>query len=297
VFLLFLLSVMALAGCGVPFGGSDHPTGPAYDKVLMIVEENQTYSDIIGSHEMPYLNQLAGQYGSATAMQAGYPAQCPSLAGYILLTSGSDHGICDDNGPDAHPLDGDNIFQQVAKAGQQWRVYAESMPGNCTRTNDGDYLVRHTAAPYYLTETDRCSRWDLPMGTTDSGALHGDLATGHLPAFSLAIPNACDDMHGADGCQGDLLPAADTWLTTWIPAIMAGQDYRSGHLTVIITWDEGSDTDNHIPTLVISPTTGHRRDATAWTHCSTLRTVEDLLHLPAIGCAAAASSYRSAFEL
>src|SRR5438132_167838 len=81
---------------------------PGYSKVLLVVEENRSYSDIVGAADAPYLNTVARRFGSATNYQAGYPAACPSLAGYILLTSGSDQKICDDEPPAAHPLAGDN---------------------------------------------------------------------------------------------------------------------------------------------------------------------------------------------
>jgi hypothetical protein len=267
--------------------------------VLVVMEENQSYADVIGSPDAPYINRLARQFGTASSYDAGYPAGCPSLASYILLTSGSDHGICDDDGPAAHPLTGDNVFRQVAAAGQEWRVYAESMPAPCTPANAGPYLVRHTAVPYYVSERSRCGAWDLPMGTLTVGALHDAVTAGQLPALSLAVPDVCHDMHGGHGCGNDhLIPRGDTWLSQWIPAILAGRDYREGKLVVIITWDESSsDTDNHIPTIVVSPTTAGIEDSSRQSHCSTLRTVEDLLQLPAIGCAATAAPSGKAFRL
>ena len=36
--------------------------------------------------------------------------------------------------------------------------------------------------------------------------------------------------------------------------------------------------------------------AAAYTHCSTLRTAEELLRLPYLGCAATAVSFRTAFH-
>jgi phosphatidylinositol-3-phosphatase len=90
---------------------------------------------------------------------------------------------------------------------------------------------------------------------------------------------------------------ADTWLRTWMPLILAGPDYRSGRLVVIITWDEGTSTDNHIPTIVISPTTHGTQSAIHYTHCSTLRTSEEILRLPLLGCAASTPSMRTAFHL
>jgi phospholipase C len=286
----------AAASSGTP-SASASPAG--YTKVLMILEENKAYDEIIGADDAPYLTALAKQYGSATAMDAGYPVSCPSLAAYIILTSGSDHDICDDKPPSAHPLTGDNLFQQLATRGRQWRVYAQSMPGTCraTDTDDSVYLVRHTAAPYYASEKARCTQWDVPLGTPTAGALRRDLSAGALPAFSLATPDACHDMHGGGECGEDMVKAGDSWLATWIPAITSSPDYIAGHLVVVITWDEGSEETNHIPTLVISPTTKHVQYSTAATHCSTLRTVSDLLGVPPLGCAAKATSMAAGFGL
>src|SRR5947209_3263156 len=79
-----------------PAGSARPPAAGGYTKVLVIAEENHSYDEIIGNPAVPYINQLATTYGSATRMDAGYPTACPSLAAYVLLTSGSTHGICDD---------------------------------------------------------------------------------------------------------------------------------------------------------------------------------------------------------
>jgi hypothetical protein len=232
-------------------------------------------------------------------MRAGYPAACPSLAAYILLTSGGTAGICDDRGPKAHRLRRDNVFHQVAVSGGEWRGYAESAPGPCALESsfDGRYLVRHVPATYYLNVRQDCARWVVPLGDPHAGALHDDVAGGALPVFGFVTPDACNDMHGGAPCTGDPVGAGDRWLRSWLPSILAGPDYRSGRLAIIITWDEGTGTDNHIPTLVISPTTRHIESGLAFTHCSTLRTIEELLRLPPLGCAAVAPSMVPAFHL
>jgi phosphatidylinositol-3-phosphatase len=276
-----------------------HPaTRSGYDKVMVIAEENETEAAVIGSPNAPYLTALANAYGQATDMQAGYPVSCPSLAAYLLITSGDRQDVCDDKPPSAHKLSGDNIFSQVAAAGQQWREYAESMPSNCRRTNDTQvgYLVRHAPPPYYTSEAKRCQGWDVPMGTTTAGALHDGLASG-LPAYSFVTPNACDDMHGVPSCRNGLVQRGDAWLATWMPEIIGSADFASGRLLVIITWDEGSGDDNHIPTLVIGSTVHNMKSATPLTHCSTLRTTEDILGLPHLGCAATATSFEASFGL
>jgi phosphatidylinositol-3-phosphatase len=275
-------------------------TGPAvaagayYTKVMIIAEENEPESAVIGTSQAPYLTRLAATYGQATNMQAGYPTDCPSLAAYVMITSGSQQGICDDANPSKHQIDSDNVFRQVAATGRQWREYAESMPGACDRTNDGLYLVRHAPPPYYPSERQRCQSWDIPLGTTASGALRTDLRSG-LPAYSFVTPNACNDMHGADGCTSGKIKRGDDWLANWMPLILASPDFQQGRLLVIITWDEGSKSTNHIPTVLVGHTIQNMKSSATYTHCSTLRTTEDILDLPRLGCARTATSFAYGF--
>jgi hypothetical protein len=297
-------SIIAAATIAATIFASDGyaaPTPPSAatgTKVVIIAEENKTYSQIIGSVNAPYLNGLARTYGSATNMTANYPVACPSLAAYILITSGTTGGICDDKGPKHHPLADANIFAQIDAAHLTWRTYAEQAPTACARTDspDGVFLVRHTPIVYYTSETTRCPSDDVALGTTTSGALRTDITTG-MPSYAFVTPDACDEMHGATSCPGHRIGSGDTWLRTWIPLLMSSPDYRSGHEVIIITWDEGSATDNHIPTLLIAPKTTMITSATAFTHCSTLRTTEDLLHLAPLGCAASAPSMVTPFHL
>jgi hypothetical protein len=298
-----LVAAVTIAACA-PGGpqpqASVSASPPAPDpgrKVMVIAEENHAYDQIVGDRDAPYLNALATHYGTATAYDAGYPAHCPSLAAYILLTSGTTAGICDDRGPDSHRLTGDNLFHQVAASGRQWRDYAEAAPGFCALRNHGRYLVRHVPAAYYRDERANCRRWSAPLGTSGAGALHDDLAAGTLPAFSFVSPDACDDMHGAPGCPTDLVGAGDHWLRTWLPQIVAGPDYRAGRLTVIVTWDEGTSKSNHIPTVVVAPGVSHVSTSTPLTHCSSLRFIEEQLRLPLLGCAATARSLGPPFGI
>ena len=266
---------------------------------MVIAEENQTYDEVFGAGRAPFLTRLAAQYATLAGMDAGYPPPCPSLPAYLLMTSGSTHGVCDDAGPRAHPIDGPSIFSEAEAAGLQWRGYAESMPGPCTRDDAaaGRYLVRHAPAPYYTAVAKRCTSWDLPLGTPAAGALHDDVAAGRLPAYAFVTPDACDDMHGAAGCPGDLVAAGDQWLGRWLPEILAGPDYRAGRLLIVITWDEGSASSNHIATVVVVPTAQHVSVTTPMTHCGLLALEEHLLGLPLLGCARTAPSLAASLGL
>ena len=286
------------SAASMPSATAAPPRGSG-SKVMVIVEENRTYRQVIGSPDATYLTRLSRRYGSATRMVANYPVGCPSLAAYILMTSGGTAGICDDKGPRHHPIPGPNIFAQLDAAHRPWRNYAEDLPTPCARKNgaSGAFLVRHTAVPYYLTEARACSIGQVELGTTARGELHDDLAAGRLPAYSFVTPNACHDMHGAPSCPDRQVELGDAWLARWIPRVLDGADYRAGRLVVIITFDEGSRQNNHIPTVVLSPSTRHVVATRPYDHCSTLRTTEDLLHLPALGCARSAMPMTADFHL
>jgi phosphatidylinositol-3-phosphatase len=270
-------------------------TAPAtYDHVIWIFMENKGYTQIIGNTSAaPYENQLAGQCGLATNYHA---VTHPSLPNYIAATSGDYWGIADDNPPSSHPLSVPSIYSQVKAAGKTWRDYEESAPGNCPLASSGTYAVKHDPAPYYTGIRSDCANWDVPMGSTTSGAFLQDLNAGTLPAFSFVTPNLCNDTHDCSIATGD------AWLQSWIPKILASSAYKAGKMALFLTWDEddGSQS-NRVVTIVVSPTTpAGTQSATSFTHYSLLKTTEQMLGIATyLGHAADAgtASMRSDFHL
>jgi len=248
--------------------------------------ENKNYSSIVGSSSAPYENQIAQQCGLATNYHA---ISHPSLPNYIALVAGSTLGVTDDSPPSSHPLTGNNLFQQVSAS----KGYAESMPSNCLLTDSGQYAVRHNPYTYFTPIRTQCQSRDVPMGTASSGNFHNDVAGGTLPPFSFVTPNLCNDMHDCSVATGD------AYLANLVPTILAGPDYQSGHLLVVITFDEnGGASGNQVYAAVISPfTTPGTQSATNFTHYSLLRTTEEILGVPLLGGASSAASMRAAFGL
>src|SRR5881227_1659189 len=58
---------------------------PASSHVFVVMEENHSYSSVIGNSSMPYLNSLASKYGLATQY---YANTHPSIGNYFMLTAG-----------------------------------------------------------------------------------------------------------------------------------------------------------------------------------------------------------------
>jgi phospholipase C len=302
-----LAAAVALSAAGfVLLGGSSParaaaPTASApcigstapkhYAHVIVIVEENKAYDQVMG--KAPYQTALARACGYAANMHA---ETYPSLPNYLAMTSGAvpdavagrdcqPSGTCQATAP--------TIFDQTAGS---WRVYAESMPSNCSRTNtaDGLYVPRHTAAPYFTGLAAACQNRQLPLGTTTSGAFAGDLKAGTLPAFSLVVPNTTNDAHG--GC----LSCADAWLARWIPRIVASPGYQDGSTAIFVTYDsDNASAGNHILTTVVAPSVKPgTAPADAYTHYSMLRTIECMLGLTGrLGGAATAHGMRAGFHI
>lgn len=73
-------------GCGG--GSSGVPAAasvPQFQHVVLVVEENHSFSSVIGNSAMPYLNGLASQYSLATQY---YADTHPSIGNYFMLTTG-----------------------------------------------------------------------------------------------------------------------------------------------------------------------------------------------------------------
>ncbi len=293
------LGLVLLGGPSAASAAAPTPSAPCigssapahYAHVVVIVEENKSYNQVMG--HAPYETAVSKACGFAANMRA---ETYPSLPNYLAMTSGAVPGAV--AGRDCQPS-GDcmasapTIFDQTAGS---WRVYAESMPGNCARKNtpDGLYVPRHTAAPYFTGLAAACLTHQVPLGTTAAGALAGDLKAGTLPMFALVVPNTTNDAHG--GC----LSCADAWLSRWVPKIVASPAYQDGATAVFITYDsDDASAKNHIATLVIAPSVKPGTVATgAYTHYSMLRTIESMLGLRGrLGGAASALGMRPVFNL
>jgi len=259
--------------------------------VIWIWFENHSLSEVTGSSSAPYFTSVANQCGLATSYHG---ITHPSLPNYLAATGGSTFGVTDDNPPSSHPISSASIFSQVKASGRTWRSYEESMPSNCALSSSGTYAVKHNPAAYYTGIRTDCSSWDVPMGSTTSGAFASDLANGTLPAFSFITPNMCNDMHDCSVSTGD------NWLKSWLPKILASSTYKAGRTAIFVTADEDDSTAGNVVMMIpIAPSVPvGARNATNFNHYSLLRTTEEMLGINSyLANAASATSMRSAFHM
>lgn len=113
---------LALAAGLVTATASLAQSVPQFGHVFVLLEENHSYSSVIGSSSMPYLNSLANQYGVATQY---YANTHPSIGNYFMLTAGQ---IITNDDSYMGTLTSDNIVRHLMTAGKTWKSYAESLP-------------------------------------------------------------------------------------------------------------------------------------------------------------------------
>src|SRR3954465_3098959 len=93
---------------------------PAYDHIVVVVEENHSFGEIIGNPQAPYINSLA----SHGALLTNYHAIThPSQPNYFALYAGSTFGVADNN---IHQETGPTIATILNGSGRSFTGFVES---------------------------------------------------------------------------------------------------------------------------------------------------------------------------
>ena len=244
-----------------------------FSHVFLIVLENKSEQDIIGSPNAPYLNSLIEQYGLANDYQG---VAHPSQPNYLAVFSGSTHEVFDD---DVHDVSAPSIADQLEAAGRTWRVFAENLPAepcftgaSATDGPDGPglYVRKHNPAVSFVSisgSPDRCANVQ-PLAAFDPAAAD----------FQFIVPNMCHTMHDCPVADGD------GWLRDFVPSILGSSAWKDDGV-LFVTFDEGADKSrqNELPTLVIAPDAAPGfRSGVAHNHYSLLRTIETGLRVPCL---------------
>src|SRR5207245_4629203 len=122
---LLALFLIALVGC-VAAGPRYCPAGlPVYDHVVIVVEENKDYAQIVGNPAAPYLNRLAAEGALLTQM---FGEEHNSEGNYFWLFSGDNHGVgLNDKVPAVKFTDG-NLGAALLAQGLSVTGYSQSLP-------------------------------------------------------------------------------------------------------------------------------------------------------------------------
>jgi hypothetical protein len=213
--------------------------------VFYIVEENHSYTDIIGNPLAPQLNALANTYGLATNY---YGTSHPSEPNYVAMVGGSDFGIKDDAPYTTHVVNQPSLANQLEGAGRSWKSYSQSQPyagfaGTCYPCNASDpsslYASKHNGFLNFASIQNSPAEMQKLVPIEQ---LNADLTGSTVPTFSFVVPDQCHDMHGTNSCPNTLtnIKVADTYAGRLVNDIMSSSAWKDGQNAIVITWDEGN---------------------------------------------------------
>ncbi|HZR28020.1 MAG TPA: alkaline phosphatase family protein [Terriglobales bacterium] len=238
------------------------------DHVVVVMEENHSFAEIIGSSSAPYINGLAQQGALFTQ---SFAVEHPSQPNYLDLFSGSNQGVTDDSCP--HTFSTENLGSELTAAGQSFTGFSEDLPSaGSTVCTSGAYARKHSP---WINFTNVATTANQPFTGFPT-----DFST--LPTLSFVIPNLNDDMHDGTIAQGD------TWLQQHIDSYV--QFAKTHNSLLIVTWDEDDNSaSNQIATIFVGPMVKQGQFSETINHFNVLRTLEDLYGLTHVGSAATAT--------
>lgn len=231
--------------------------------VVVIVEENKSFAQIVGNASAPTINAFARH---AALFTNAHGVTHPSLPNYLAMFA----GITNDNG-DGCPATGisrraPNLGSELLAAHRTFAGFSEALPvSGSSVCAAGTYARKH--APWVafdnVPRADHRTFAELPR------------AFERLPTVAFVIPDVDDDMH--DGT----IAAGDAWLRVHLASLMAWADTHDTLL--VLTWDEGFDPANTVATVLYGPMIVPGRYAQHISHYDVLRTLEDLYGLAPTG--------------
>lgn len=272
----------------------------------------------LGSDGLPdRLAQIGGQPPNAQTS-----AGCPTFTEIPLSTTPARDGQITADGC-VFPNTVTTLGDQLTASRHPWRAYVEDLDrpdrrATCRRpaSNAADDTLRGRVGDGYATRLNPFVYFHslLDLGDCDAldGALErlqddlGKVAT--TPSYSFVAPNLCNsgsESPCADGSAGGL-PAADAFLATWVPRILASPAYRRDGLLIVTFAGRAADPAAPAGATVTTPATPDLRNgallvsrfakpgttvAGDYDPYSLLRSVEDLFALRPLARAATARSF------
>ena len=172
---------------------------PRPDHVVLVIEENHAYSQIIGNADCPYINQLADQ---GALLTQSYALGHPSQPNYLALFAGSTFEVTDDVCPSkGSPYALPNLASLLQGAGLSFVGYSEDLPeaGSqaCKDQKKHGYRRKHNPWVNFS---------NLPAAANQPfTAFPSDFSA--LPTVAFVVANLEHDMH--DGTSGPGRPLAE----------------------------------------------------------------------------------------
>lgn len=239
-------------------------TLPKPSHIVVVIEENKSYGQIVGNDQAPFLNKLASK---GALLVNAYGITHPSEPNYLALFSGSTHGLHWDSCP--HHYSDSNLASELRQAGLSFATYSQSLPkAGSTACRQGRYARKHNPAVNWQGANVKPGQ-NLPFSDFPKH-------WANLPTVSFVIPNIDHDMHSASIAKGD------KWLKQHLQGYARWA--KNHNSLLIITWDEDNDRHhNHIPVIIAGAHVKDMHFQPQINHYSMLRTIETMYGLPLLG--------------
>jgi len=179
-------------------------TLPVYDHIVIVVEENKDFEQILGDRfDAPYIRKLATEGATFERM---FAEEHFSQGNYFWLFSGSNQNVgfrdqvpSKANHPD-YPFKSSNLGEQLIRKGLSFKGYSESLPSIGSTAEFDPPDCRGDQCIYARKHVPWISFANVPNGTTvdtSSNLRFADFPTDYnlLPTVAFVIPNLNHDMH------------------------------------------------------------------------------------------------------
>jgi len=218
------------------------PAGlPVYDHIVIVIDENKDYGEIIGNLAAPYINNVLKKEGANFTHM--FAEEHFSEGNYFWLFSGDNQsiGFRDDipteENNHGYPFMSANLGEQLIGKGRSFKGYSEGLP-EIGFSGDKLDLYARKHVPWI-------SFANIPNGKTiltSSNLRFTDFPSDPsrydtLPTVAIVIPNLVNDMH--NGPIKESIPAGDRWLKRNIDPYF--QWAKAHNSLLIITFDENDD--------------------------------------------------------
>jgi acid phosphatase len=253
------------------------------DHIVIVIEENKGFDQIIGNPDAAYINSLAEQGLLFTDMHGVWH---PSQPNYLALFSGSRQGVTNDRCLEKDtPFKTDNLGHELLSNGYTFAGYSETMPKmGFTGCGYGKSKYPH-GSPLYARKHNPWVDWqgDCPTCLPDSvnktfKAFPSDYTK--LPTVAFVVPNEDNEMH--NGPASLSIPRADHWLKVHMSDYITWA--KSHNSLFILTYDEDNfQKANLIPMIFVGQMVQKGQYDKKANHYNVLRTIEELYGLPHAG--------------
>ena len=259
---------------------------PVPDHTVILILENHSYEQLIGSASAPYINGLASDPMSAFFINS-FSIEHPSQPNYLDFFSGCNQGVTHNNVPTDIPFTTDNLGRQLLDAGKTFITYSEDLPSvGFDGATAGAYVRKHNPVTNWVgTGANQVPETvNQPLTTFP----YEDFTL--LPNVCYVVPNQFHNMH--DGT----VASSDSWIYDHLHSYVEWA--KNNNSLFILTFDEDDYVSNdHIVTIFTGQMVIGGEYTEMIDHYSVLRTLEDMHGLPYACNAAAAATISECWML